>query len=199
MADANADQAEARLAHLIAQQIAAVGENPRRQLCRTAERAGAGAQLEIGRLELERHRRPGQLRLLQPLRHALGEVPEVLFERPQFADVVVEGRLRRHALGVAHRIDPAHVEPARQLPETRAFLAIAAHQFEPVGALEIGDHAIAVRRQLGGADGADAVDEADRFRRQEFLGVLLAEHGKAARLVDVGGNLGEEFISREAD
>ena len=68
-----------------------------------------------------------------------------------------------------------------------------------VGALQVGDQPVAVGGELGCAHRADAVDEADRLSRQKRRGLVLAEHGEAARLVHVGGDLGEELVGRQAD
>ena len=51
----------------------------------------------------------------------------------------LEGRLGRHALGLALGIDLAVVDAARQPPQSPALDAIAAHQLGLVGALQVGD------------------------------------------------------------
>src|ERR1039458_6137849 len=135
MTGADADQAEAGLAHLKAKQIAAGGENTRGELGRVPQRARPGADFEIGTLELQRHRRTGQRVGLEARRNPFGELPQMMLERAEFADVALEGGFRRDAFGVAFRIDGARVDPARQVPEPRAFLAIAADEVVLLGAL----------------------------------------------------------------
>ena len=46
---------------------------------------------------------------------------------------------------------------------------------------------------------ADAIDEADRLVRQHVAGLVLIERGKAARLVEIGGDLGEKLVAGQAD
>ena len=46
---------------------------------------------------------------------------------------------------------------------------------------------------------ADTPDDADRFLGQEVAGLRLADHREAARLVQVGGDLGQELVVRQAD
>ena len=123
----------------------------------------------------------------------------MLLERPELADIGIERRFCRDAFGLAFGADAALVEPARQMPEPVAFLAVAPHQFDLVGALQVGNQAIAVIGELGGGDRANTVDETDRLGAEEFHGFRLAQHGKAARLVHVGSDLGEEFVGRQAD
>ena len=102
--DADADQAEARVAHFALEQFAPGGEDAGGELGRRAERLRARAQLEIGALELERHRRAGERIGFQPRRDALGQRPEMLFERPELGDVAVECGFRRNAFGLAARV-----------------------------------------------------------------------------------------------
>ena len=46
---------------------------------------------------------------------------------------------------------------------------------------------------------ADAEDEAHRLRREERRRLACAQHRKAARLVEIGGDLGEEFVAGQPD
>src|SRR5581483_1123219 len=82
-------------------------------------------------------------------------------------------------------------------PQT--FLAVAPHQIGLRGALQIGDDAETVLRQLRRADRANAVNEADGLWRQEGSRFGAAEHGEAARLVEIGGDLGEELVAGQPD
>ena len=56
-----------------------------RELGRRLERAGAGAELEVGGLEFQRHGRAGQFLGLQARRDFLGQAPENAFERAEIA------------------------------------------------------------------------------------------------------------------
>ena len=46
---------------------------------------------------------------------------------------------------------------------------------------------------------ARAADDAHRLVAQEGFGFRHADHGKAARLVQLAGQLGEEFVAGKAD
>src|SRR6185312_12789676 len=98
------------------------------KLRRIAERAGARAGFEVRALELERHGRAGKPARFQPRRYPLGQVPQMLLERAEFADVAFERCLRRNAFGFAVRIDRPFVEAASEPPQTLALDAIFAHQ-----------------------------------------------------------------------
>ena len=153
-----------------------------RQLRRRGQRARPRADLEIGAFELERHRRAGKRIGFQPKRHPLGQFPKMLLKRAEFADVAVKGGFGGNALGFAFGADGTGIDAAGKPPQPRAFLAVAAHQFLLVGALEIGDQPIAVIGKLCRAHRADAVDEADRFWRQKCRGLILhrARQSRAA-------------------
>ena len=86
----------------------------------------------------------------------------------------------------------------RQAREPRALGAVAAHQFALAGALQIADRAQAVAREALLRHLADAEDQRHRFRRQERGGLGRAEDGEAARLVQIGGDLGEELVAARA-
>src|SRR5450759_1018137 len=123
----------------------------------------------------------------------------MLLERAEIADVALESGFRRNAFGLAVGADGPLVEPARQAPESCTFLAIAAYEVVLVGPLQVGNQAKSVGGKLGGAYRADTVDEADRLGREKFRSVRLPEDGEAARLVHVGGDLGEEFVGGKPD
>jgi len=65
--------------------------------------------------------------------------------------------------------------------------------------LQLGDAGDAGARQLALHHLADAIDGADRPRRQEALRLGATDGGKAARLVEIGSELGEELVVRQAD
>ena len=81
----------------------------------------------------------------------------------------------------------------------RPSLAELLHQLDLVGALQVGDGAKAALHQPLLRRGADAEDEADRLVGQHLARLVLVEHGKAARLVEVGGDLGQELVAGQAD
>ncbi len=114
-------------------------------------------------------------------------------------DVVEKGRFGRNALRRLVRMHLAVVDAAREAVEPLAHRAIAAHQVGLLHGLELADGADAVRLQRRVERLADAPDGGDRPGRQEFQRLFLPDHRKAAGLLEVGGNLGEEFAIGEAD
>ena len=165
------------------------------KLRRLAERAGAGAQAEIRGLQLQRDGRARNAARLQPRRDPLGERPERLLQRLVVGDILVERRLGRHAFGLALRVHAAVVDAAREPPQPAPLDAVAAHQVGLVGLLQVRDGVVAVALQPRLRRLADAPDEADRLVARKRR-LVLAEHRKAARLVEVGGDLGEELVGR---
>ena len=111
-----------------------------------------------------------------------------------------EGGFGRNALGVALWVNGALVYPTGEPPQPRAFLAISPQQIALVCALQIGDRAEAVRRELRCADRSDTVDEANRLFREERREPRLArERRKPRGFIEVRGNLCEEFVGGQAD
>src|SRR5262245_1159244 len=97
VANADADKAETRGAHLVLEQIAASRKYSRGKLRRRAESTRSRPDFEIGAFQLKRHGGSGQRVGFQTSRHALGEFPETLLEWAKFTDVVVECRFGRNA------------------------------------------------------------------------------------------------------
>ena len=58
---------------------------------------------------------------------------------------------------------------------------------------------VAVAGEPGLARFADTEDERHRLWRQERRRLGAAEHGKAARLVEIGSDLGQKFVAGEPD
>ena len=96
-------------------------------------------------------------------------------------------------------LDRAVVEPVREACEPCALGAVAARQFDLAGALQVADgaHAVACEPLLRHL--AYAEDQRHRFGRQERRRLAAAEHREAARLVEIGGDLGEELVAGEPD
>jgi NAD(P)-dependent dehydrogenase (short-subunit alcohol dehydrogenase family) len=69
------DQAILRAIGLAGQQVSAGGEDAQRKLRRITEPAGTRPEAKIRSLELERHRRSGQMGGLQPGRNLFAELP----------------------------------------------------------------------------------------------------------------------------
>ena len=199
-AHADAEQAESRAVGLAFEQVPRSGENP-------AARVASATASERARVRIRKSAvlsfsvtvAPAKRLGLQPRRNLLRQAPEDPFERAEIGDIAVERRLRGHALGFAIGADFALVDAAREAGEAAAFLAVAAHQLDLARPLQIGDAMKAVARKPRRARLADAEDEAHRLRREKCLRLACAEHRKAARLVEVGGDFGEEFVAGEPD
>ena len=120
-------------------------------------------------------------------------------QRPEVGDVVLERGLGRDALGLALGAHRPVVDAAGEARQARALGAVAARQFDLAGALQVADGAQPVAREPLLRHLADAENQRHRLRRQEGRGLGAAEHRKAARLVEVGGDLGEELVAGEPD
>ena len=107
---------------------------------------GAGALPEIGRLQFQRDGRSREFAVLQAQRHLLRQPPQHLFQRGKIADVGLERGLAGDGLGAAIRHHAAVVDAARQAPQPAALGRKLLHQFDFVGALQIGDGAKAALR-----------------------------------------------------
>ena len=166
---------------------------------RVLQRARAGDRLEIGGLQLQRHRAAGMARRLQPVGELARESVEFLFQCAEIADVDIEGGLGRDALGLPLRADAPFVDAAGQPGEPQPLGAEAARQSGLVGGLQIGDEAVALARQALLRRLADTPDGADASGSEEGDGLFGADHREAARLVEIGGNLGEELVRRQPD
>ena len=112
---------------------------------------------------------------------------------------VVERGLGRHALGLALGAHGARVDAVREPRQPQALGAEPAHQLGLVGALQVGDDAKALARERRAHRLADAPDEGHRPGRQERRRLGAAEHREAARLVEIGGELGEELVLGQPD
>ena len=142
---------------------------------------------------------PARAPCLEPGGNLLRLAPENSFERTEIGDVALERRLGGHALGFAIGADLARVDAAREPGEAAAFLAVAAHQRHLADALQIGDAVEAVAGEPRRAHLADAEDEAHRLFGEECLRLAPAQDRKAARLVEIGGDLGEKFVAGKPD
>ena len=86
-----------------------------------------------------------------------------------------------------------------EMPEPCAMGAEALHHRVAVEAANIGQRADARAAKARPRGGAHAPENRDRLVAQEGLGIALADHREPARLVEIGGDLGEELVVREAD
>src|SRR5262249_29174924 len=160
---------------------------------------GPGGETVAGALELQALGLAGEGIGLEASGDFLGEAPKPQLERAEVGDVVVEGGFRRNALGLALGPDRPIVETAGEVSESGALGAVAPPQVDLAGALQISDGAQAVAGEALLRHLADAEDQRHRLRRQESGGLVAAEDRKAARLVEIGGDLGEKLVAGEPD
>jgi hypothetical protein len=83
--------------------------------------------------------------------------------------------------------------------EAAAFLAVAARQGQFTDALQVGDPVEAVAGEPCRAHLADAEGETHRLLGKECRRFARAQDRKAARLVEVGGDLGEKLVAGKPD
>src|SRR5262249_10973695 len=139
--DADADQPELGAIDFARQQVAPGGEDARRQLGRMRERLRPRADAEISGLELERHRRAGEIAGLEPGGHLLLEPPQPQLQRPELGDALGERGLRRDALGLALGLDRAIVAAMGEVGEPPTLAAVATLELALPGALQVADRA----------------------------------------------------------
>src|SRR3546814_1742098 len=78
--------------------------------------------------------------------------------------------------------------------EALADAAVARHQLDFLQRQQVANQGDAVARQGRAQRLANAPDDADRLVGQEALRRIEAQHRKATRLVEVGGDLGAELF-----
>ena len=98
----------------------------RQASCVARQAAGAGAELEIRGLQLQRDARGREIGLAQAQRHLFGEAQQHRDEVLGIGDVLVEGGLGGDALGVALGLTVRRSSPRGEPGEAQALLAIAA-------------------------------------------------------------------------
>lgn len=116
-------------------------------------------------------------------------------EGPEIGKVALERRLCRYAFCFALRLHATIVDAVRKARQPPSFSSIPPHQFALAQALKIANGAHAITGQSLLRDLSHAEDPRDRFRCEERARLLAPEHGKAAWLVQIGGDLGEKLIA----
>src|SRR5205823_11806897 len=101
-----------------------------------------------------------------------------------------ESGFSRYALRLAVGIHWTRIDPLRKPEQARALGAIPAHQFALSDALKIGHEPDALAAQTLLHHFSNPPDQADRLPGQESNGFSSAEDGKAARLIQIGSDLG---------
>ena len=196
---ADADEPEVCAVGLASQQGAARLEQPAGQLCRREAGHRAAAQPEVGGLELEADARSAPSLGSKPAMHFLAEGKEFAFEPRPVGDVLVEGGLGGHALGLPPWRHRARIDPHGELVQPPSLGAKIPHQACLAAILQVADARDAVARQALLGRLADAPDQRHRARAQEGLSLGAADDGEAARFVEIGRNLREELAIAESD
>ena len=163
----------------------------------------AGHRLEIVVAELEADGPPGVAGALQVLRNVHAEIGEDAGQLGAVAprvEVAVERGLAADGFGLAVSDDRALVAAVRRLVHPRAVVATELLE-EPqgIGLRQFADGADAERFELCRGLRADAVDPARRQRPDARRDVGSGNDRDAVRLVEVGGDLREQLVRRDAD
>ncbi len=111
--------------------------------------------------------RAGELLVLEPRGHALGQPPEPQLQRAERRQVRVECGLSRYALGFAVGAHEPLIAAVRKVEEPHAFGAVATHQLMLADPLQIADGRYAVLVEARLRRLADPENLRDRARRQE--------------------------------
>ena len=143
---------------------------------------------------------PARTRALGAGGDLLAEGPEVPAQDVEVGDIRRRRSSRARSTSVAwSAVTCARVLAAGEATEPVAEAAEAQDQRLAVTAAQVGDGADALALQRGQGGAADAPDDRDRLAGEELVGLGAADQPQAARLVEVGGDLGEELVVREAD
>jgi hypothetical protein len=163
-----------------------------------AQGRAAGQEVVVRAFELERDHAPREVAGLEAGGDLLAQTPDVAVEEVAVRGVGGKGGLVRHALDVAVRADGAVVLASGQVPQPLSHAPEAGVKVAAVPAEEVADEAdsSAVERLL--ARGSDAPDEPDGAAGKEVTRLGAPDDGEAAGLVEVGGDLGEELVVRQA-
>jgi hypothetical protein len=155
--------------------------------------------LEIGGLQLDRYGLRGQLGALQAPRDRLRQRPKFCQQSFLGGQILIEGRLGGDAFGRRIRIDFAIVLAARKAIEPAADRAEFCGESPFTKVLELPDRHDPARCKPPPHGFANPVNQSDRLRPQKIARFRSSDHGKPARLVEIGGNLGEELVAGEAN
>ena len=96
-------------------------------------------------------------------------------------------------------LDAARILAARQLRQAQPELAVAVRQLAPVERAQLADPQDAVGGEPALHRAADPPQPVDRLVGEKPGRLLPADHRETARLVEIGGELGEKLVVAEAD
>ena len=137
---------------------------------------------------------------LQPRRDPLGKPPQPQLERAEIGDVVSKVVSAETLLVSRSALTGRSSMPWASRASRSALGAVAAHQLGLAGALQVADRCASPSRASRACVALPTPKiSGDRLRRQERRRLRAAEHRKAARLVEVGGDLGEELVDGQPD
>ena len=131
-------------------------------------------------------------------RHPVAERRQPVLQILQPGQIDIEGGLAADAFSRLVGVDGAGVAAMGQVVEAQAVGAPLLGQTLAVRAGQVAHRAIAGLLQGRDHGGADAGQDPHRLARQKRFR-LGADHRKAARLVQFGGDLGQELVGRQAD
>src|SRR6266571_5719824 len=200
---AHAQEPDAPLERHALQALARGAADGGRVARRRIERAIPGERLEVVVAQLQSYRPPGVAFSLEVGREPRAQLGEDVRERVAVAhrvQVVFEGRFAADRFRLAVGEDRPVVETVRGLVHPGAMLfAEALAQEHAVGLRELADRADAERFEPRTRLGADAGDLARRQRPDARGDVRFAQHGEAAGLLEIGGDLREQLVRRDSD
>ena len=159
----------------------------------------AGQHLKVGGLELEDDGATGESSVRQSAGDAIAERTKRICQLPGMAQIACERNLRRDALRRPISDDLAVVLAAREPGQLPAELAEAGDELRLRDCAQRRDRRDADRFQLARGRRADAEHLANRQRSEKVHRLGVADDRKAARLVEIRGELGEELVEAEAD
>ena len=159
----------------------------------------AGHDAEVGGLQLQRDAASGDARLLHAPRHRLGELPQDRSQLVGIGNVFIQRGLRRHAPGLAVRIDGSVVLATGAETEAPADLAVARDKRGLVEPGELADEGDPVPGETLLHRLAHAPEQADGLVGKKILRLGPSDHRESARLVEVGSDLGQELVVAEPD
>src|SRR6185436_11067301 len=95
--------------------------------------------------------------------------------------------------------DRAIVDAAGEPPEPRALGPVAPHQLGFTQPRKVADRAYSIAREAAFGNLANTENLRNRAGGKKGCGLGATEHSKSARLVEIGRNLGQEFVAGETN
>ena len=153
----------------------------------------------VGALQLQRHGSPRLFLRLRPVCHVFSKPPDVPIQNVRVCGVFAKGGFVRDRLHRRSRRHPSPILASGQMVQPLAHTAEARDQICLFPAKQVGKGAYPRFFKRGLCLRPDAPDQPDRFVLQEGRRLGLANDRKPARLVEIGGHLGQKLVVRETD